>query len=53
VKDTFSEVPPPLFFRIVYPCTPGLKGTQPGRSTGAAYYYFDGCTGRDFPVHDP
>ena len=53
VTDTCSNVPPPLFFYTRYPCGPALKGTQLGGSAGAAYYYFDGYTGRGFPGYDP
>ena len=48
VTDTCSDAPPPSFLKIGFPCGPALKTTQPG-----GYYYFDGCTGRAPPVHDP
>ena len=53
VTSTCSEAPPPSLFHISYPCGPALRGSQPKGSPGTAYYYFDGCTGRGFPAHDP
>ena len=50
VTDMCSEVPPPSFVKIGSRCGPVLKGSQSGLSV---YYFFDGCTGRGVPVHDP
>ena len=48
VTSKCSKVPPPSHFHISSLCGPALR-----RSPGAACYYFDGCTWRGFPVHDP
>ncbi|KAJ7377476.1 hypothetical protein OS493_028918 [Desmophyllum pertusum] len=41
--------PPPSSFTTVFSCGPCLRG-----GVGLKiYYYFDGCTGKHWPTHDP
>ena len=51
VNSMCSDGPPPSTFKAstVSWCGPLFKGGQ----GGGAYYYFDGCTGKHYPTHDP
>ena len=49
VADMCLDGPPPSGFRRFAPCGPKFKGGV----GGSHYYYFDGCTGKNFPTHDP
>lgn len=46
VTDTCSDAPPPSSLRSVGYCGPSLKADK-------IYYYFDGCTEKASPIHDP
>lgn len=48
VVGTCSNGPPPAKFRGPFYCGPALPLEGPGQ-----YYYFDGCTAKGIPAHNP
>ena len=49
VNNICPDGPPPSAFVPENWCGPSFIG---GRG-GFVYYHFDGCTGKDYPTHDP
>ncbi|KAL9960595.1 hypothetical protein ACROYT_G034074 [Oculina patagonica] len=49
VTDLCSDEPAPSEFQRDRSCGPVFKGGKDGKS----YYFFDGCTGQTYPIHDP
>ncbi|KAJ7331200.1 hypothetical protein OS493_019980 [Desmophyllum pertusum] len=49
VNNLCPDGPPPTDFKGAGHCGPRLKGGVGDK----LYYYFDGCTGKHFPTHDP
>ena len=48
--DICPDGPPPSSFYTGFRCGPSLNGVV---SEKMMYYYFEGCTGMNWPTHDP